>query len=198
MMRTTTFALFALALAAAPAVLADGYKDTPLVPGTTWHVHDPDRPKPPKIDPGPAPKKPAPAPKGAVVLFDGKNLDRWKNQGWKLEKDYMIEGKGAQVTKEEFGDCWLHVEWSEPIDIKGQGQGRGNSGVFLMDRFEVQVLDSYGTETYADGQASALYGHMPPRVNVTRKPARVGISTTFSSAPRVTKTESWNPRQRSP
>lgn len=184
MKRTTTFAFLALSLSAASAVLADGYKDTPLLPGGKWHVHDPDRPKPPKVDPGPSPKKPAKPPKDAIVLFDGKDLSKWKNQGWKLENGYMIEGRGNQATKESFGDCWLHVEWSEPLGTEGHGQERGNSGVFLMDRFEIQVLDSAGTETYADGQASALYGQNPPRVNATRKPGEWNVYDILFHAPR--------------
>jgi hypothetical protein len=177
------FPLVALALAAA-TVLADGYTDTAILPGTKWHVHDPNRPRPPKVDPGPGSVDPVPAPPGAIVLFDGKNLDHWVNQNWRLSRGAMVASRGEQRSKESFGDCHLHVEWSEPVGIKGQGQGRGNSGVFLMGMFEVQVLDSHGTETYADGQAASLYGQFPPRVNATRPPGEWNVYDIFFRAPR--------------
>lgn len=175
--------LAALTLAAT-AVFADGYTDTAFLPGIKWRVHDANRPKPPKVDPGPGPATPSRPPKNAIILFDGKNLDKWRNTGWKLEGGTMIAAKGEQRSKDEFGDCQLHIEWSEPLDVKGEGQGRGNSGVFLMGMFEVQVLDSYGTETYADGQAASLYGQSPPYVNVTRKPGDWNVYDIFFRAPR--------------
>jgi hypothetical protein len=140
------------------------------------------RPKPPVVDPGPPPaqEQAGKAPSDAVVLFDGTDLSKWQGPGaaaeggWKVQDGYMevVAGKGGVATKEEFGDCQLHVEWATPNPAKGQGQARGNSGVHLMEKFEVQVLDSYQADTYADGQASALYGQYPPLVNASRPPGQ--------------------------
>jgi hypothetical protein len=111
------------------------------------------------------------------VLFDGTDLSGWvsKTGGeaqWKVENGYMevVPGTGNIQTKEHFGDCQLHLEWAAPSVIKGEGQGRGNSGVFLMGRYEVQVLDCYENVTYADGTTGAIYGQFPPLVNACRKP----------------------------
>ena len=142
-----------------------------------WEVHDPDRAKPTVVDPGPAPSSPAPAPDDALVLFDGTSLDNWESTdggpaGWTVENGYMqvAPGTGSIQTQEGFGDVQLHIEWAAPAEVSGEGQGRGNSGVFLMGRYEVQVLDSYENPTYADGQAAAIYGQYPPLVNATRPP----------------------------
>ncbi|MEW5900336.1 MAG: DUF1080 domain-containing protein [Acidobacteriota bacterium] len=118
-----------------------------------------------------------PAPSDAVVLFDGKDLSQWEDgkagpAKWKVESGYMevVAKTGSIRTKRGFGDCQLHVEWATPAAVSGEGQGRGNSGVFLMDIYEVQVLDSYENQTYADGMAAAIYGQYPPLVNACRKP----------------------------
>ena len=153
-----------------------GFTDTPMIPGTEWHVHDSRRPHPPVVDPGPAPEKPAPPPADAIVLFDGTNLDAWIGKDgqvpWKIENGAMVATpkSGDLRTREKFGSCELHIEWASPAEVKGEGQGRGNSGVFLMEQYEVQILDSYNNVTYADGQAAALYGSYPPRVNACRPP----------------------------
>jgi hypothetical protein len=148
-----------------------GYSDTPQLPGQKWRVHDIARPQPNVVTPGAA----GAAPSDAVVLFDGKDLSAWKSgdqaAGWKVEGGYAeVNGSGNIETRAEFGDCQLHVEWMAPAEPKGSSQERGNSGVFLLDRYEVQVLDSYANVTYADGQAAALYGQFPPLVNACRKP----------------------------
>jgi hypothetical protein len=144
----------------------------------SWSVHDPARPVPPVIDPGPA-APPLPAPADAVVLFDGRDLSRWCDEKgeparWKVENGYMeVAAKtGAIRTRQSFGDCQLHVEWSAPATVSGEGQGRGNSGVFLMGLYEVQVLDSFNNRTYADGQAASIYGQFPPLVNACRPPGQ--------------------------
>ena len=141
-----------------------------------WLQHDSSRPKPPVVEPGAA-SSAVPAPKDAVVLFDGKNLDAWQNPdggkaAWKVGDGFfeVAPGKGAIETKAKFGDVQLHVEWASPNPPVGKGQDRGNSGIFLMGQFEVQVLDSYHADTYADGQAGALYGQFPPLANATRPP----------------------------
>lgn len=159
----------------------DGYTDTPILPGQKWHVHDPNRPYPHEVVPG---KRDSDPPSDAVVLFDGSNLDHWYQTDngdytgnphapkWLLE-DHCIQvvgGTGYLFSKEKFGDCQVHIEWHEDANVQGEGQGRGNSGVFLMSRYEIQVLDSYRHATYADGQAGAIYGQWPPLVNPQRPP----------------------------
>lgn len=117
-------------------------------------------------------------PSDAVVLFDGANLSNWrgvKDGGearWQVRDGYaeVVPGAGDIATRQEFGDCQLHIEWAAPSQIKGEGQGRGNSGIFFMDRYEVQVLDSYNNETYFHGQAGSVYKQYAPLVNASRKP----------------------------
>jgi hypothetical protein len=116
-------------------------------------------------------------PSDAIILFDGKDLNEWitadgKKPGWIVEDGIMtVQPKTGDVfSKQEFGDIQLHIEWRTPSVVKGEGQGRGNSGVFLMNEFEVQVLDSYGNETYVNGQAGAIYKQSPPLVNACRPP----------------------------
>jgi hypothetical protein len=160
-----------------------GFTDTPYLPGGKWHVHDSGRPHPPIIQAGTCStqNQPGKAPSDAVVLFDGTDLSKWevvKPDGtigparWKVENGYMevAGGTGSIQSKEKFGDCQIHVEWTSPTEIKGTSQGRGNSGVLIMGNYEIQVLDSYDNVTYADGQASAMYGQYPPMVNPARKP----------------------------
>ena len=152
-----------------PANKIDGYTNTPLVPGTKWHVHDPNRPQPkwvpPKYD-----GKLVPAPDDATVLFDGKDMSKWRSTKWKLEDGAMIATKGSQVSVDEFGDIQLHLEFLIPKGLKKHGQGGGNSGAYLMNRYEIQVLNCYDNRTYADGSCAALYGQKPPDVNASRRP----------------------------
>jgi len=145
-------------------------------PAEQWSIHDPARPLPPVVDPGPA-GPPVAAPSDAIVLFNGKDLSEWEDSKgeparWKVESGYMevVAKTGSIRTKKAFGDCQLHIEWATPAAVSGEGQSRGNSGVFLMNTYEVQVLDSYENKTYADGMAGAIYGQYPPLVNACRKP----------------------------
>src|ERR1700688_3402130 len=146
-----------------------------------WKIHDPNRPLPPIVDPGTAGTQDAAgrAPSDAVVLFDGKDLSRWmdadgKPARWKVENGYMeVAAKTGNISsRDAFGDCQLHVEFAEPSPGSGESQERGNSGVFLMGLYEIQVLDSYENKTYADGQASAVYGQYPPLRNASRPPGQ--------------------------
>jgi hypothetical protein len=148
-----------------------GYQTTPIIPGTQWHVHDGLRPQPVVVTPAPV-TAPVPAPADAIVLFDGTNLDQWKNSKWKLENGYMEATKkcGYQESKQHFGDMQLHIEFATPVEVKGKGQARGNSGIFLMGGYEIQVLDNYENKTYPDGQCGAIYAQTPPLVNACRKP----------------------------
>lgn len=148
-------------------------KDTATV---QWKIHDMNRPRPQTVEPL-AQTLPAPAPKNAIMLFDGKDFSHWvaKDSGdvkWKLENGYMeiVPGTGEIISKDKFGDMFLHVEWASPIDSARKGQDRGNSGIFFMHQYELQVLDSYNADTYADGQAGALYGQAPPRFNACTPP----------------------------
>jgi lysophospholipase L1-like esterase len=149
-------------------------------------------PRPKVVDPGPAPAGPAPIPSDAVVLFDGRDMSAWNNgDAWKVADGVVTVGKGAVVTKEAFGDCHLHLEFRMPSPAKGKGQGRGNSGVFLMGRYEIQVLDSFedGTDgplTYPDGQCGALYKQQPPAVNVCRAPGEWQTYDILFTRPRFT------------
>ncbi len=141
-----------------------------------WDVHDMDRPRPPVVTPGAEDRLP---PSDAIVLFDGTDLSAWHGRGgqdaqWKVENGYMevTPDTGDIRTRQRFGSCQLHIEWASPEVIDGSGQGRGNSGVFLMDRYEVQILDSYDNDTYPDGQAASIYAQKPPLVNASRKPGQ--------------------------
>jgi hypothetical protein len=158
-----------------------GFKDTPMLPGGKWHVHDGDRPIPPVITPGTCSTQEVPGvpPSDAVVLFDGKDLSHWRGRSdqpasWKIEDGALIVAprSGEIISKDEFGDCQLHLEFAAPVPPRGRDQGRGNSGVMLFGRYEIQVLDSFQNLTYADGQAAAIYGQYPPLVNASRPPGQ--------------------------
>ena len=146
-----------------------------------WKPNDPDRPVPPVIEPGTASTQDLPGrpPSDAVVLFGGKDLSQWVSEDgrpakWRVADGYMevVPHSGLIHTRQSFGDCQLHVEFTEPTPPVGEGQERGNSGVFLMGLYEIQVLDSYHNKTYADGQASAVYAQFPPQVNASRPPGQ--------------------------
>ena len=146
---------------------------------SNWDVHDRERPLPPVVEPGnPSTQKAAGTPPSdAVVLFDGTDLSAWETPGgdpapWTVREGYfeVAPGTGGIRTKQGFGDVQLHLEWSAPDPPQGEDQDRGNSGVFLMDQYEVQILDSYESRTYADGQAAAVYGQYPPLANAMRPP----------------------------
>lgn len=143
-----------------------------------WPIHSMDRPQPPVVRVGPA-SAPVTPPSDAIVLFDGTSLAKWRTADaaggparWKVENGSMevVAGTGSIRTEQSFGSVQLHIEWRTPTPPKGEGQERGNSGVFLMGRYEVQVLDSYNNATYPDGQAAAIYGEYPPLVNASRPP----------------------------
>ena len=186
--------------AATPATTENhdlGFTDTPMLPGLPWHVHDPARPHPPVVTPSNTPGGP---PSDALVLFDGKDLSHWTSHAstithagnagppeWKLGDGYMeaVPHTGDLATKEKFGDIQLHVEWSSPNPPKGNSQARGNSGILLMGRYEVQVLDPWNNPTYADGQAAAIYGQWPPLANPGRKPGEWNVYDIVFEAPRL-------------
>jgi hypothetical protein len=162
---STASALLALAALAALAAPLSAQQ----IPELPWPVHDTTRPRPPVVAPDPVPSD-------ATVLFDGTSLGAWRSPKggaatWQISDGAMVAvpGTGDIETAEPLGDVQLHVEWMTPKDAK-EGQNSGNSGVYLMKHYEVQVLNSYRNDTYPDGQAAALYGQYPPLVNASRAP----------------------------
>jgi hypothetical protein len=150
-------------------------QDAEYLTGIKW-------PEPPIVTPG---KNCGDPPSDAIVLFDGKDLSAWENgENWKIEDGVAIVQGGDITTKQSFGDCQLHVEWSAPVPATGSSQGRGNSGVYLMDRYELQVLDSYDNKTYFDGQASGIYKQTPPMVNAMRPPGEWNTYDIIWTAPK--------------
>jgi hypothetical protein len=144
-------------------------------PSTEWPIHSKDRPQPRVVTPGPS-SLPVKPPAGAIVLFDGSDLSKWvqaktgDNAAWVVRDGYfeVNPGTGDLRTRDGFGDVQLHIEWASPTPVQGSDQGRGNSGVYLMSKYELQVLDSWENPTYADGMAGAIYGQYPPLVNAAR------------------------------
>lgn len=137
---------------------------------------------PPLVTPGQTNSDP---PSDAIVLFDGTDLSHWKGaERWSVVDGSAVVGKGAITSKEQFGDCQVHIEWSAPTPATGSGQGRGNSGLFLMGIYELQILDSYDNPTYFDGQAGAIYKQTPPAANATRPPGEWNTYDVFWTAPR--------------
>jgi hypothetical protein len=163
---------------ASPAAAQEkpGFKDTPTLPDGKWKVHDADRPHPSVVTPGAAPGAP---PSDAVVLFDGKSLDAWQPQAtpWVVKDGAVVStpkaagsGENALVTRQSFGDVQLHLEFRSPNPPEKSSQDRGNSGIWFMQRYEIQILDGYNNPTYADGTVGAIYGWKPPLVNASRRP----------------------------
>ena len=150
-----------------------------------WAVHDWNRPQPPVVTPGTfsSEAQPGKPPSDAVVLFNGTDLSSWETEKdaspakWLVRDGVMevVPKAGNIRTREQFGDCQLHIEWAEPKDIQGSSQGRGNSGVFLMGICEIQVLDSYHNITYADGHAASIYGVNPPMANPLHPPGEFQV-----------------------
>jgi hypothetical protein len=169
-----------------------GYDDTPMLPNSKWRVHDGKRAQPRVVTPGSSStqENPGRPPSDAVVLFDGKDTSKWVSVAggpirWKVGDGVMeVNRTGDIETVRHFGDCQLHIEWAAPAEVKGDSQGRGNSGVFLMGKYEIQVLDGYDNITYADGITAAIYGQYPPLVNACRKPGEWQIYDIFFVAPR--------------
>ena len=167
-----------------------GYDDTPMQPNGKWHIHDGKRPQPRVVTPSPAPIDPLPAPADATVLVGARDdVSAWQTMDggpvtWAMKDGVLQTGKGMIRTKADFTDFQLHVEFATPREVKGDGQGRGNSGVYLVGAFEIQVLDSYQNPTYPDGQAAAMYGQHPPLVNASRRPGEWQTYDIVFTAPR--------------
>ena len=167
-----------------------GYDDTPMQPNGKWRVHDGTRPHPAIVTAPPAAGASAPPPSDAIVLIGAADdLSAWQMTDgspatWAMKGGVLQTGKGMLRTKQQFTDVQLHVEFATPSEVKGDSQGRGNSGVFLLGDFEIQVLDSFGNITYPDGQAASMYGQYPPLVNVSRTPGQWQTYDIVFTAPR--------------
>lgn len=136
---------------------------TPKQPWSEYRVHDSARPLPEVVEADATQSK---APSDAIVLFDGSNTDAF-TLSWPVRNGVMVAHEKDNRTKQSFGSCQLHLEWRVPKDMKIKSQPFGNSGVFLMDLYEIQILESHKSKSYADGQAGAIYGQTPPLVNAT-------------------------------
>jgi hypothetical protein len=176
--RFGTAALLVATAMAGGAMAQDkpGFRDTPMLPGGQWHVHDPDRPQPVVVTPG---ATPGAAPSDAIILFDGRSLDAWRGERalWDVKDGVMTVptraksgGENALITKRDFGDVQLHLEFRSPNPPTKSSQDRGNSGIWFMQRYEVQILDGYQNPTYADGGVGAVYAWKPALANAARKP----------------------------
>jgi len=173
----------ALSLLSSAAFADGGFYGDPPDATHPWAIHDMNRPQPPRVEPGTfsTQQQPGRPPSDAIILFGGaqNEIEKWQADKtpaeptkWIVKDDALqcVPGSGYIRSKEEFGDCQLHIEWSAPSKVEGSSQGRGNSGVFLMGQVEVQVLDNYDNPTYPDGFASSIYGINPPLVNPLFKP----------------------------
>jgi hypothetical protein len=162
-----------------------GYKDTPILPWCGFHKHDPDRPLPPEVRPGEfsTQRQVGSPPSDAIVLFDGKDMSKWQPNKWKVADGTLECTEGDIKTLESFGDCQLHIEWAAPNPPRGPKTSRGNSGVFFMDLYEIQIADSYTEKVYPDGSAAAVYGETPPLVNATRPPGEWQVYDIIFTAP---------------
>ena len=156
-----------------------GYKDTPLLPwtGNKYHVHDPDRPIPKVVLPRPLGSHlpAAPAPSDAIVLFGGKGTDQWNPSSWDVKDGVLFAGHESLESKQPFGDCQLHIEFATPKELTGNFMSRGNSGVIMMGKYELQIFDSWHKhprQIYPDGQAASIYGQTPPLVNACMPPGQ--------------------------
>ena len=187
-------------LVAAFAIAADidkpspiGYSDTPVIPGSKWKVHDIDRPAPPVVQPG---AKLGDAPSDAIVLFNGKDTSQLYSRrkddpkkypcAWNIDDGELVVSGGDIWTHQEFSSCQLHLEWkSAAAGQKGNSQKKANGGVFFMDRYESQMLDSYNNPSYADGITGAVYGQTPPMVNAVHKPGEWQTYDIAFTAPKL-------------
>jgi 3-keto-disaccharide hydrolase len=174
-----------------PSGAVIGFTNLAEIPGTPWRIHDASRPQPPVITPGDSVGAP---PSDATVLFGGTDLSQWESlekgqpvaAKWPVHDGYFETGAGSGSirTRERFGSIQLHLEFATPANAEGDSQARGNSGVILMGRYEVQVLDSYDNRTYADGMAASIYGEYPPLVNAARRPGEWQTYDIVFEAPR--------------
>ena len=175
--RFTYWSLIAILIAGSVGVGQALQKSREYKSGVVW-------PEPKKIEPGQGNTPPS----DAIILFDGNDLSQWVNgENWTIEDGYAIARKSGISTKQKFGDIQFHIEFATPAEVKGQGQGRGNSGVYFMGAYEVQILDSINNPTYFDGQCGAIYKQSPPMVNASREPGAWQNYDIVFEAPRFDK-----------
>ena len=184
-----------------------GYDDGPMLPDSTWRVHDVTRPQPPKVTPGCDERDlNVPPVAEAIVLFDGTSLNAWqRTDGAPINSEAAMEGNSEDITelvteaekipsfdilrtstlrtKSDFGDCQLHLEWCSPTGPEYR-MNWGNSGVFMMGQYEIQIIESHDSFIYADGNAGAIYGQFPPIVNPARAPGEWQSFDIYFTAPR--------------
>ena len=177
-----------LAVAVVATVSAQEKKEYPKPEGMRPGMTEFWTPQPKVVTPGDI--KTNTAPSDAIVLFDGKDLSAWRNAkggeaDWKVHNGVFTvdKSKGDILTKQNFGSFQLHIEWCVPKNITGSSQGRGNSGVFLQDKYEIQILDNYMNETYANGQAGSVYKQVIPKANAMRKPGEWNVYDIIYNAP---------------
>ena len=190
----TTLGIALLCIGSASALSAQEKKQYPQPEPMTHAMSEFWEPQPRIVTPGDEDIPFLAPPSDAIVLLGAgdQTADRWQSRGsdapvsWKVENGVMtvVPRSGDIRTKQEFGDCQLHLEWSAPTEIVGESQGRGNSGVFLQGLYEIQILDNYDNETYANGQAGSVYKQTPPLVNACRKPGRWNSYDIIYTAPR--------------
>jgi len=173
-----------------------GYSYGPQLPNSPWRVHDRRRPQPPFVEPG---ERPGDPPADAIVLFNGKDLSCWES--FKGYEDWDGPGSpppenaiedgclnilkaGWLRTKQQFGDCQFHIEWAVPAKRDAGNLYWGNSGIFFMGKFELQILESRENRIYADGMAGSIYGQTPPMVSAARKPGQWQSFDVVFTAPR--------------
>ncbi|ADE53666.1 3-keto-disaccharide hydrolase [Coraliomargarita akajimensis] len=162
-----------------------GYAGNPLIPGSTWKIHDSERPLPARVIPGSyVDQDVTHAPADAEILFDGTSLDKfWKNE-WSIKDGYIVAGKGGLSSSKAYGDFQMHLEFRCPDPSVVDSNGKmGNSGIYIMERYELQIFDSYSCRNYADGSCGALYGQLPPLVNASRKPGEWQTFDIYFTAP---------------
>jgi len=168
----------------------DASDPTDMSGSEEWPVHDMERPQPTMVNPGASgtPMTPGTAPSDATVLLGpGTGMKHWNHEGWKVDADGIAQvtpGTGDIKTREAFGDCQFHIEWLVPADRECDGQGGSNSGVFFLDKYEVQILGSNPNQTYPDGQAGSMYGQYPPLVNPCRPNGEWNTYDIIFTAPR--------------
>jgi hypothetical protein len=168
-----------------------GFTNLAEIPGTPWRIHDAARPHPRVVTPGATASAP---PSDALVLFDGKDLTKFAHSkggqlidaAWTVRDGYfeVVPKTGSIVTRDRFGDVQVHLEFAMPDPPKGASQDRGNSGLIFMGFYEVQLLDSFQSVTYADGQAASIYGEYPPLVNAARRPGEWQTYDVIFEAPK--------------
>ncbi|MEM0964586.1 MAG: DUF1080 domain-containing protein [Verrucomicrobiota bacterium] len=162
-----------------------GYNENPLIPGSTWKIHDNARPTPPRVSPSPYVKQEGNrAPSDAEILFDGTSLDRFWTNEWSVKEGHIVAGTGSLVSSKSYGDFQMHLEFRSPDPAVVDRPGKmGNSGIYIMGRYELQIFDSYSCKNYADGSCGAIYGQTPPLVNASRPPGEWQTFDIYFNAP---------------